>query len=100
MANGKLVAIVTALMLTVGGQGAQAAASFSQLVQIEQFILMGKWAELRAYLAANPSLLAGNDALGAELRRFLADTAGGTIATIRPAALPGLDTVAAAKDSY
>lgn len=100
MANGKLVAIVTALMLTMGGQGAQAAFSLSQLVQIEQFILTGKWAELRAYLAANPALLDGADPLAAELRRFLSDTAGGTIASITPAALPGLDTLAAAKDSY
>ncbi len=100
MANGKLVAIVTALMLTVGGQGAQAAFSLSQLVQIEQLIVTGQWDRLRAFLTANPALLEGDDPLATELRRFLAEVASGTIASITPASLPSLDALAAARDSY
>jgi hypothetical protein len=100
MANRKLVAIITALMLTVGGQGAQAAYTLSHLAQMEQFILNGQWERLRAFLTANPNLLEGDSALAAQLRRFLLGTAGGTIATITPAAMPSLEALAAAKDSY
>lgn len=100
MANGKLVAIVTALMLTMGGQGAHAAYTRSHLEQIEQFIVNGQWDRLRAYLVTNPALLGGNDVLAAALRKFLADTNGGTIASIPVSSLPDLDTVAAARDSY
>lgn len=100
MAHRKLVAIVTALMLTVGAQGAQAAYTLSHLTQIEQFVLNGEWQRLRAFLTANPHLLEGDSPLAAQLRQFLIGTAGGTIATIRPAAMPSLDALAAAKDSY
>lgn len=100
MANRKLVAIVTALMLSVGGQGAHAAYTLNHLVQIEHLIVAGQWEQLRAFLAANPFLLEGDGALATELRRFLTESAGGTIASIVPAALPRLATVAAAKDSY
>lgn len=103
MANQRLVAIVTALLLaTNGGQPAFAAYTFSQLEIIEQFILNGQWDLLMAFINENPELLQGNDALASELRVFVdAVEASGTISTITPpAVIPKLEVVETAKDSY
>ena len=102
MASKRMIVIVTALILSAGVVPSQAAYTLSQLEQIEQFILNGQWALLKAYLDANPDLLDGSDALAVELRDFVRTVAAtGTIPTILPpATVPDLKLVAAARDSY
>ncbi len=103
MANKRLLAIVTALMLAAsGGQSALGAFTFSQLELIEQFILNGQWALLKAFIDEHPELLQGSDALARELREFVAAVEeSGVISTITPpAVVPDIAVVATAKDSY
>ena len=102
MAKGRLLAIITALMLSAGIHNAQATYNFSQLEQIEQFIVNGEWELLLNYLEANPEVLEGVDALAVELREFVAQVeTGGVISIISaPAAVPDLSVVEEAKDSY
>jgi len=103
MANKRLLAIVTALMLaTGGGQMALGAYTFSQLEIIEQFILNGEWDLLKAFIDENPELLQGNDALANELRSFvIAVEESGTISTITtPPVVPDIIVVETVKDSY
>jgi hypothetical protein len=54
--------------------GAQAALTVTQLDIIEELVESGNWADLRAFLQANPSLLRGDDALAEAFRNFLENT--------------------------
>tara|TARA_A100001391_G_scaffold156605_1_gene114807 strand:- start:100 stop:411 length:312 start_codon:yes stop_codon:yes gene_type:complete len=81
MASNKLIAIITALTLSVGIVPSHAAYTKAQLEVIEILVLNQDWAELIAYLEANPELLLGADPLAAELRTFVAEARGGSAIT-------------------
>jgi len=70
MPNTRLLAVVTAVMLSAGTPAAQAAYTFYDLQRIEKLILNREWNELRAYIEANPKLLRGTNPLANELRAF------------------------------
>lgn len=102
MANKRLLAIVTALMLATGTHGAFATYTHSQLEQIEQFLRNGNFELLKEYLDNNPELLDGSDALTVQLQDFAAavESAGSISEVSTLSFAPSLDVVASAKDSY
>jgi hypothetical protein len=79
MANPKLLALVTALMLVVGTPVAFGAVSQDQLQQLETLIVSQQWADLNAYLLEHPELVSGNDVLADELKVFLASYSQGVL---------------------
>lgn len=96
MPDPKLVAIVTALLLVSGASSVRAEYNLEQLHRIEGYILQKDCAALWQYLVANPSIMAGNDALSRELRLFVEATQRGSLdcfsarsaATVPPPAAP------------
>jgi len=70
MANKKLVAVVAALMLSLGSGASQAAYTEGQLIEIERLVQGERWSDLQDYIDANPDLLVGENPLSGELRRF------------------------------
>lgn len=79
MLNPKLTAIVTALMFVGAGHSANAAYNLQQLQVIQGFVDAKDCGGLLNYLEANPSIMAGNDALARELRSFANGVEGGII---------------------
>lgn len=80
MPDKRLVAIVTGLMLIVGGLSAGAQEpSLDQLRTIDALLSRNDSEGLLAFLLANPALLSGEDELAAELRKFVADASGGRL---------------------
>jgi hypothetical protein len=73
MANRRLVAIITALLL-MGGAGLRAEVSLEELRTMNELIDGQQWGALRDYLRKNPAVLSGDDALAQELRFFVAAT--------------------------
>ena len=78
-----LVATVSALIIATQ-LGTPAIASFKtrHLLEIDVLINSGDWAELRRYVAANPELLTGEDALASQLISFM-DSTGGFLAFLK-----------------
>lgn len=97
MANQRLLAVVTALLLTAGAQDARAAYTLDQLEQIEQFILGEQWSELGAFINENRELLDGDDVLAQSLRAFVDDAADGVINQL--SSLPSRDTISEARQA-
>ncbi len=79
MPDPRLLAIVTALLLISGGSAARAEYSLRQLQDIEGYILRKDCGGLWQYLVENPSIMAGGDALAAELRVFVNATQRGQL---------------------
>jgi hypothetical protein len=96
VANNRLLAIVTILVLVGSSGAAQEEPSIEELLTIEKLIDQGEWRALYYYLAANPGLTTGNSPLAVELRSFVddakrgrlvgfdADLAGRTRGTVEP----------------
>jgi len=82
MPNPRLLAVVTALMLSAGTPAAHASYTLTDLQRIEQLILDREWNELRAYIASKPDLARGDDPLASELRTFLETSRDGFLAQI------------------
>lgn len=79
MANGRLLAILTAVIMFAPGPGANAAFTLAELRRIEGLIISQDCGALLGYLQANPSLLEGDDPLAVELRNFNSGIRGGII---------------------
>jgi len=80
MPDRRLVAIVTGLMLIVGGLAARAAEpTLEQLRVIDTLLSRNDTQGLLDFLKGNPALLAGEDELSAELRNFAKVAAGGRL---------------------
>lgn len=79
MPDPRLVAVITALLMLAGTAPVRAAYDLAQLQQIEDMILRKDSAALWEYLVANPSIMAGDDALALELRLFVAATERGAL---------------------
>lgn len=81
MPDRRLVAIVTGLMLIMGGLGGARAAepTLDQLRIIDGLLTRNDTRALLSYLMQNPELLAGEDELAVELRRFAAEISGGRL---------------------
>ncbi|MCB2117210.1 MAG: hypothetical protein KDE00_13160 [Rhodobacteraceae bacterium] len=98
MPEPKLMAIVTALMLMAGTVPARAAYNIEQLQQIEQYIVGKDCGGLWTYLNANPTIMAGDDALARELKIFVSATERGQVACFGvrpiPAVVPPTPVVA------
>lgn len=71
MAQPRLIAIVTALLMLGAGSPALAAYTLAQLQDIDRMLSAKDWGALAAYVRANPQLLEGTDVLGAELHNFV-----------------------------
>jgi hypothetical protein len=71
MANRKLLAIITVLMLAGGALPSHAQYTLSQLNQIENMINTRNWPALRDFVAANPGILDGESALASALKDFM-----------------------------
>lgn len=72
MAQPRLMAIVTALLLLGAGSPVRAGYTLAQLQEIDRILSARDWSALATYVNANPQLLEGNDALGVELQNFVA----------------------------
>ena len=79
MAEKRLLAIVTVLLLMGTSGNAQQGPSINDLRTIERLIEGGDWRALYTYIDANPRLTAGNSALAVELRSFAEDAERGRL---------------------
>lgn len=80
MPDRRLVAIVTGLLLIVGGLSAGAQEpSLDQLRTIDVLLSRNDSQGLLTFLLENPALLSGEDELAAELRKFVTDASGGRL---------------------
>ncbi|SIO57163.1 hypothetical protein SAMN05444722_3692 [Rhodovulum sp. ES.010] len=79
MPDRRLVAIVTGLMLVMGGLGAGAEPTLQQLRTIDSLLTRNDTAGLLDYLLENPQVMAGDDELGRELRQFVSDASNGRL---------------------
>jgi hypothetical protein len=70
MPNKRLVAVITALMLTTNLYGVRAEYTIEQLEEVERLILQKDVAALWKYIQANPEIAEGQDPLAQELRGF------------------------------
>lgn len=82
MPNNRMLAVLTALILTGGAPPASGAASLEQLLQIERLVLSNDCGALYSYLTANPSVLTGDDALSTEFRNFVSRVDRGLISCL------------------
>jgi hypothetical protein len=85
MANQRIVAIVTALLLMSTTASAVQAASIEELRKIDAMVSTQDWAGLYSMVLANPRLISGNDPLSSELRTFMRQNSLGRIAGLAPA---------------
>ena len=98
MANNRLIAIVTVLLL-VGGAGATGEEpSIEDLLTIEKLIDDRLWQELYLFIVANPQLTAGNSPLALELQSYVEDAKRGRLAGF-DAPPADSDTVAASRSA-
>lgn len=79
MANNRLLAIVTILILVGSSGSAQQEPSIEELLTIEKLIDGGDWRALYTYVEANPRLTAGDSPLATELRSFVDDAKRGRL---------------------
>ncbi|TCP41822.1 hypothetical protein [Rhodovulum marinum] len=81
MPDRRLMAIVTGLMLIMGGLGGARAAepTLEQLRTIDQLLTRNDTRALLSFLLDNPDLLSGDDELAVELRRFATEISGGRL---------------------
>lgn len=79
MADRKLLAIVTVLILVGSSGSAQQDASINDLLEIERLIEDGDWRALYSFLLENPQLTVGNSPLAMQLQSFSADVESGRL---------------------
>ena len=79
MPNSRLLAIITAAIMFAPGQGARAAFTLPELLEIERLIVSQDCLLLWSYLRSNPALVQGDDPLALELRNFSNGINGGLI---------------------
>lgn len=79
VADKRLLAIVTVLILMGTSGGAQEGPSIDELRTIEDLIEGGDWRALYSYVDSNPNLTAGNGPLATELRSFSEDVEQGRL---------------------
>ncbi|MFZ5752467.1 MAG: hypothetical protein ACOY5U_15560 [Pseudomonadota bacterium] len=72
MAEPRLIAVVTALLMLVAASPLRAAYDLNQLREIDRLMSSADWAGLAAYLRSNPGLTLGDDPLARELQAFQA----------------------------
>lgn len=72
MPDSRLIAVITALMLSVGASPSYADFTLEELQLIEQLVLARDTEGLGRFLATNPKLIRGDDPLARELRGFSA----------------------------
>lgn len=73
MPDKRLVAVVTALMMSTGALSARAEATLEQLQTIDRLLSANDSRALWFYMQRHPELLAGDDELALELRKFCND---------------------------
>lgn len=88
MANNRLLAVVTVLLLVGSTGDAQDNVTLQELQAIESLIAGKDWRALYTYVVANPKLTAGNDPLAVELRSFVDDAKRGLLNTFNAAPSP------------
>ncbi len=79
MADNRLLAVLTAMILAGGVTPGRTAADLDQLLQIEQLVLSNDCQALYRYLSGNPGVLEGSDPLTVEFRNFMGRVDGGVI---------------------
>ncbi len=79
MADKRLLAIVTVLILMGSAGNAQRSPSIDELRTIEGLIEGGDWRALYSYVVSNPDLTSGDSALATELRSFAEDVEQGRL---------------------
>lgn len=81
MANKKLMAIVTMMVLLGADASAQSDPTLEDLLTIDKLIQDGDWRALYTYVEANPRLTAGSSPLAQELQSFKDDIERGQLNT-------------------
>ncbi|WP_068112982.1 hypothetical protein [Tropicimonas marinistellae] len=89
MPDKRLVAVVTALMMSTAAFGVRAQATLEQLETIDRLLSTNDTRALWFYMQQNPELLAGNDELSLELRKFCNDV---TLGRLRCHYVPSSET--------
>ncbi|MDD9921783.1 MAG: hypothetical protein OXQ92_05815 [Boseongicola sp.] len=79
MAERRLIAIITAMLLVPNSATAQESATIDQLRQIEEMVTNRAWRQLYDYLSANPRIVSGNGPLATELCGFVTDVERGNL---------------------
>ncbi|SFC23691.1 hypothetical protein [Tropicimonas isoalkanivorans] len=100
MPDKRLVAVVTALMMSALAPGADAEATLEQLETIDRLLSANDTRALWAYMQQYPELLSGEDELSLELRKFCNDVTLGRLSChyvpgSSPAEAAGADAAAA-----
>lgn len=90
MANNKLLAIVTVMILM--GSNAESEPTLEDLITIDRLIETGNWRALYNYIEANPRLTTGTSALAGELRTFTNDVKSGQLNVFNAPPAPGVTT--------
>lgn len=85
MANQRILAIVTALVMLGTTASSQQNASISELREIEFLVSNQRWAQLHSMIVNKPTLLQGSDPLSVELREFVRQVSLGRVAGLAPA---------------
>lgn len=85
MANPRLLAIVTILVMTGTSGASQEEPSLNDLLTIEKLIDSGDWRGLYTYVAAKPNLVAGEGPLAVELRGFVDEVKRGQLTSFNAA---------------
>ena len=88
MANRRILAIVTALVLMGTSASSQQAASIAELRQIELLVSNQRWVELYNLVLRTPRLVQGTDPLANELRNFMRQVSLGRVADLAPTSRP------------
>lgn len=86
MLDKRLVAVVTALMMSTVTLGAHAEATLEQLQVIDRLLSANDTRALWLYMQQHPELLVGDDELALELRKFCNDV---TLGRLRCHYIPG-----------
>lgn len=79
MAERRLMAILTALLLVANSAKGQGTTTIDDLRLIEDFVSKRAWRPLYDYLTANPHIVSGGGPLGAELCAFVQDVESGNL---------------------
>lgn len=93
MAENRLLAVISAMILFFPGNSANAAFTLNELQTIERLIVSQDCAALWSHLRANPKLVTGDDPLASELRNFSNGINGGLVQCLSDQ--PGAGTGAA-----
>ena len=84
MANRKILAIITALVMVGTSASSQQTTSIGELRYIEELVSTERWAELYSLILRYPRLTQGTDPLSLELRDFMRQVSLGRVAGLAP----------------